>query len=228
MQIALANPHLSGFGYDLPEVGPSSKHTSPNTICEGAKVLSASFTSSSYPAYSSLPSCTLRHPPMVTLAPITVQNAFVFKAVRLRALQDTPYAFGSTYATESQFPGSEWLSRARRWNGERGIGYLAMDEDAPCGIAGAFLDQNDPTRASLVSMWTAPTHRQCGVGRLLVNEILRWAHSRGVRTLLLMVTDVNQPAIRFYGRLGFRRTGVTEPYPNDSAMLELEMSRPIP
>lgn len=165
---------------------------------------------------------------MITLAPITVQNAFVFKAVRLRALKDTPHAFGSTYATESQFPDSEWLSRARRWNGERGIGFLAMDGDTPCGIAGSFLDQNDPTRAQLISMWTAPTHRQRGIGRLLVNEILRWANSRGARTLLLMVTNVNQPAIHFYERLGFTRTGRTEPYPHDPTILELEMSRASP
>jgi ribosomal protein S18 acetylase RimI-like enzyme len=165
---------------------------------------------------------------MITLAPITVQNAFAFKAVRLRALQDTPHAFGSTYAAESQFPDFEWLSRARRWNGERGIGFLAMDSDAPCGIAGSFLDQNHPARAQLISMWTAPTHRQRGVGRLLVNEILRWAHSRGARTLRLMVTNVNQPAMLFYQRLGFTLTGRSEPYTNDPAILELEMSRPIP
>jgi ribosomal protein S18 acetylase RimI-like enzyme len=167
-------------------------------------------------------------PQPITLAPITVQNAFLFKSVRLRALQDTPHAFGSTYASESQFPDSEWLSRARRWNGDRGIGFLAMDADSPCGIAGSFLDQQDSTRAQLISMWTAPTHRQRGVGRLLVDEILRWAHHRGARTLLLMVTNINQPAILFYERLGFTRTGRIEPYPNDPAILEIEMSRPIP
>jgi len=77
-------------------------------------------------------------------------------------------------------------------------------------------------------MWTAPAHRQRGIGGLLVNGILGWAGPRGVRTLQLMVTSNNEPAILFYQRLGFTRTGRTEPYPNDPAVIEYEMSRPIP
>jgi ribosomal protein S18 acetylase RimI-like enzyme len=154
-------------------------------------------------------------------------NAFVFKAVRLLALKDAPHAFGSTYAKESQFADAEWLRRVERMNGERGAGFLAMDGETGCGIAGSFLHQNDPTRAHLVSMWTAPTHRQQGIGRLLVGEVLKWAHGRNARILLLMVTSNNEPAMRFYQRLGFTRTGRTEAYPNDPAVLEYEMSRPI-
>jgi len=165
---------------------------------------------------------------MITLVPITAANVQLFKDVRLRALADTPSAFGSIYAQEAAFPDSEWLRRALRWNGEKGIGLLAMDGPAACGIAGSFLRENDPAKAQLISMWTAPTHRQQGIGRLLVNEILRWAAGRNVRELFLMVTSVNQPAMLFYDRLGFTRTGRTEPYPNDPAIQEYEMSLPIP
>jgi ribosomal protein S18 acetylase RimI-like enzyme len=165
---------------------------------------------------------------LIVIEPITPLNLSRFKDVRLRALQDAPYAFGSTYARESQFAESEWLARVERWNGERGAGFLAMDGGSPCGIAGALLDLTDPTRAQLVSMWTAPTHRQRGVGRLLVNEVLRWAQSRQVQLLLLMVTSTNHHAIRFYEGLSFTRTGRTEPYPNDAALIEYEMSRPLP
>jgi ribosomal protein S18 acetylase RimI-like enzyme len=164
---------------------------------------------------------------MIAIVPITPQNVSTFKAVRLRALQDTPLAFGATYAAESQLTDAEWLQRTERWSGQRGIGFLAMDGDAACGIAGSFLDQSDASRAQLISMWTAPTHRRRGVGRLLVNEVLNWARSRNARNLLLLVTSPNEPAIRFYERLGFTRTGRTQPYPNDPAILEFEMSRPI-
>lgn len=165
---------------------------------------------------------------MIAIRPITPLNASLFKAVRLRALQDAPYAFGSTYAKESQFADSEWLARIERMNGKRGIGYLAMDGETACGIAGSFLDENDSTRAQLISMWTAPTHRQQGIGRLLISKILTWARLRKAHTLLLMVTCNNQPAIHFYERLGFTRTGRTEPYPNDPAVIEYEMSAPVP
>jgi ribosomal protein S18 acetylase RimI-like enzyme len=165
---------------------------------------------------------------LITIEPITLLNTFLFKAVRLRALQDAPYAFGSTYAKEFQLGDSDWIKRVERWNGESGAGFLAMDEDTACGIAGAFLDQNDAARAQLISMWTAPTHRQRGIGRLLVNGVLRWARDQNARILQLMVTSNNEPAIRFYQRLGFTPTGRTEPYPNDPAVIEYEMSLPIP
>jgi ribosomal protein S18 acetylase RimI-like enzyme len=157
-----------------------------------------------------------------------LQNALIFKAARLRALQDTPSAFGSTYAKESQLTDADWIARAGSWNGERSILVLAMEAGAAVGIAGSHLDQDDPTQAHLISMWTAPTHRQLGIGRLLVNEIVDWACQQRALTLRLMVTSKNQPAISFYQRLGFTSTGRTEPYPNDPALIEYEMSRPIP
>jgi len=151
----------------------------------------------------------------------------VFKTVRLRALQDTPGAFGSTYARESQFADAEWIKRAGDMNGERSIGFIATDASVACGLAGCFRDRTDDTQAQLISMWTAPSHRQQGLGRLLVNEILEWARKRKVRVLRLMVTSNNDLAIKFYERLGFSKTGRTEPYPNDPALIEYEMSRQI-
>jgi ribosomal protein S18 acetylase RimI-like enzyme len=165
---------------------------------------------------------------LISIRRITPLEVVAFKDVRLRALQDAPSAFASTYARESKFSDAEWLARTERWNGKRGVGFLAMDRELPCGIVGSFLNDADATRAELVSMWTAPTHRRQGVGRLLVNEVLTWAHSRKARVLQLLVTSTNQPAIRFYERLGFSRTGRTGPHPNDPAVTEDEMSRPIP
>jgi ribosomal protein S18 acetylase RimI-like enzyme len=164
---------------------------------------------------------------MITIEPITPQNAFIFKAVRLRALQDTPSAFGSTYARESQLTEADWVARATNWNGEKSIMYLAMDEGEAVGIAGSYLDHDDPTRAHLISMETTRTHRNQGIGRMLVNEVIEWAHLRNAHTLQLMVTSSNESAIAFYQRLGFTFTGRTEPYTNDPALTEHEMSRPL-
>ena len=66
---------------------------------------------------------------MVAIEPITPLNTFPFKTVRLRALQDAPHAFGSTYAKEFQLTDAEWIKRVERWNCESGAGFLAMDED---------------------------------------------------------------------------------------------------
>lgn len=164
---------------------------------------------------------------MILIEKITTQNVAAFREVRLRALWEAPYAFGSTYAREAQFEDAEWVRRAEKWNGERGVGFLAMDDGVACGLAGSFLDAEEAKRAQLVSMWTAPTHRRKGVGQRLVESVWKWAKSREARVLQLMVTSHNDGAIRFYERLGFVRTGRIEPYPNDPAVVEYEMERAI-
>jgi ribosomal protein S18 acetylase RimI-like enzyme len=161
---------------------------------------------------------------MITLQPIAPRCAADYKAVRLRALLDSPSAFGSTYAKESLLTDADWEKRAAQWNSvDRSTAYLARDGDDACGLVAGFLDQDEPNRAHLVSMWVAPTRRRRGVGRLLVRAVLDWGKSRGAANLTLMVTSNNDAALRFYQRLGFAKTGRTEPYPNDPALLELEM-----
>lgn len=142
-------------------------------------------------------------------------------------MQEAPYAFGSTYAREAAFGEADWLARLDRWNGERGAGFPAIAGGRTCGIAGCLLDTSDPATADLVSMWTAPEERRAGVGRVLVESVAEWCRQRGVGILRLMVTGNNEGAIRFYERLGLQRTGRTEPYPNDPAVLEYEMARPV-
>jgi len=164
---------------------------------------------------------------LITIERITRENVTLFKSVRLEALEESPWAFGSTHAKEAAFPESEWLARLERWNGEKGVGFLAMEGDVGCGIAGTLLDPQNSSRAQLVSMWTAPSHRRRGVGRLLVDAVVGWAKQKEVSRLLLMVTSRNHSAMRFYEQLGFAKTGRIEPYPNDSSMVEYEMSRNV-
>jgi ribosomal protein S18 acetylase RimI-like enzyme len=162
---------------------------------------------------------------MVVIEPITATNAAAFRTVRLLALQNSPGAFSGTYARESVLTDAEWNQRIETWNGDCGIGYLAAEDGAWCGIAGALLDAQDTSTAQLLSMWVAPGHRRSGVGKALVDAIEAWARSRAVQTLRLMVTSHNPAAIDFYTRIGFTMTGRTGPYPNDRAVFEYEMAK---
>jgi ribosomal protein S18 acetylase RimI-like enzyme len=164
---------------------------------------------------------------MITVELISPRNAMLFKDIRLRALQETPSAFGSTYARESQLTDADWVKRAAQWTSDKSCGYLAMEGGIPCGIAAGLLDQSNATQAELMSMWVGPSHRRMAVGGSLVVAICAWARTQKVRTLRLMVTGNNDPAIRFYQRLGFALTGRTVPYPNDADLIEHEMSQTI-
>ena len=164
---------------------------------------------------------------MITIEQITRDNLELFKSVRLEALRESPLAFGSTYTKEVAFTDAEWLARLERWNGEKGIGFLAMDGEVGCGIAGALVEGEDGSRATLVSMWTAPAYRKRGVGKMLVTAVLEWAKERGVETVELLVTGINDGAMRFYERLGFVKTGRTQAYPIDPTITEFEMARRV-
>jgi ribosomal protein S18 acetylase RimI-like enzyme len=160
---------------------------------------------------------------MPVLEQISVKNAAAFKAVRLQALKDSPLAFCSTYAKESQLTDADWLKRAAEWTSERSIAYLAMDAATPCAIAGAFLGETDPSKAYLVSMWVDPRHRRSGLGRALVGTLIAWAEEHHARALHLAVTCTNRAAIAFYQQIGFAKTGATAHYPNDPKLYEYEM-----
>ena len=161
------------------------------------------------------------------LETVSVANAMVFKEVRLRALSADPSAFGSTYAEESRLTDAEWVDLAVQRTSEGSTVRLAFVDDAACGIVGAFFEGSDRTSARLVSMWVAKEMRGRGIGEALVDAAIAWAMECGARTMVLTVTSNNGTATRFYGRLGFEKTGHTEPYPNDPTLLEHEMSRAL-
>ncbi|WP_260706461.1 GNAT family N-acetyltransferase [Edaphobacter flagellatus] len=164
---------------------------------------------------------------MTELIPITPLLVADYKVVRLRALQDTPLAFGSTYARESQFTDDEWLARATRLIHGHDIGFLARNNGSYVGLALCFTDENDAEKGQIISMWVAPEARRLGIGRQLIDKIAVWAASKSIKTLHLMVTSVNDSAIEFYRSIGFGMTGKTEPYPNDPAIVEYEMVRAV-
>jgi hypothetical protein len=66
-------------------------------------------------------------------------SVFDFKAVRSRALRDSPFAFGSTFEKQSQSSYADWQRRASEQNGTRAMTSLAWDEDEACGIAAGFI-----------------------------------------------------------------------------------------
>lgn len=161
---------------------------------------------------------------MILIKRITPDTALVFRQVRLRALEDSPTAFSSTYARESQLLDDEWARRAARWGGEGDDAmFLAFDGESACGIVGSYVEPENPQRAQVISMWVDPVYRRTGVGNELIDAVIAWNRPRGVREILLMVTSVNTGAISFYERLGFSKTGVIGEYPNDPAITEYEM-----
>ena len=160
---------------------------------------------------------------MVLVREITADDWELMRDVRLAALAEAPYAFGSTYAREAAFTEERWRGRIS----ERSVTFLAHEETgdaAPAGLAGVYVEDGG---AELVSMWVRPSARGLGVGEALVGAAASWAKTRDFGSLSLWVTESNAPAVRLYERLGFGPTGERQPLPSDPALAEIRMRREL-
>jgi GNAT superfamily N-acetyltransferase len=146
----------------------------------------------------------------------------LLRDVRLSALGESPYAFGSTYAREVAFTEEQWRARI----GSRGVTFFGFlpGVPEPAGLSGVFTAEGV---ADLVSMWVRPSARGRGVGEALIEAPADWAKRRDYDTLYLWVTESNAPARRLYERSGFTATGERQPLPSDPELQEIRMSRPL-
>ncbi|HET7310149.1 MAG TPA: GNAT family N-acetyltransferase [Mycobacteriales bacterium] len=164
---------------------------------------------------------------LVVVRRITAADGELLRDVRLRALQDTPSAFGSTYAAEAARPDAMWDERAA--GGARGADrctLLAFDGEECIGLAGGFRNDEDGHHADidLVSMWVALAYRGTGAAEQLVDAVLEWARDEAAAEVVgLWVTRGNARAQRFYERLGFVETGDVQPLPSDPCKDEVRM-----
>ena len=148
------------------------------------------------------------------------------RRIRLAALGDSPTAFGSTLSREIQLSGDDWEERARRSAGgsERALFFAVGEGESILGLAGGYRPDSLAPEVELISMWTDPSARRSGVGRLLVNAVVEWSRSVGAERVDLWVTRGNGPAELLYRAMGFVPTGHHQPLPSDPCRDELRMS----
>lgn len=148
-----------------------------------------------------------------------------YKAIRLRALDDAPDAFGSTLALEAQRPDALWQQRLSlaATSGQE-LPLFALSAAEPVGLAWAKVDAAHPGNVNLFQMWVAPDHRGQGSGRLLLEHVCGWARSRGAMWLSLGVNCSNTPALRLYSRAGFVAVGDPAPL-RDASPLQVQNMR---
>jgi GNAT superfamily N-acetyltransferase len=139
--------------------------------------------------------------------------------VRLDALKEAPYAFGSTYEHELTFDDATW----RRRTADRTRFVAEVDGVVAGTVSGGDGQVNGS--AAMTAMWVDPRYRRQGVGEMLVRTLLEWARGRGYRQMFLWVTEVNARAEHLYLQHGFVRTGVSQEV--RLGELEHEMSRDL-
>jgi GNAT superfamily N-acetyltransferase len=153
---------------------------------------------------------------MISVSVMGPEDWRLWRGLRLEALAEAPYAFGSTLA--------DWLGERdteARWRARlASFSLVAYLDGKAAGIASGIEADQDGAR-ELISMWVAPFARGRGVADALVREVIRWAREERAAKLVLAVVEDNARARQFYRRLGFVDAGAG--YPNERGVVEQQM-----
>jgi ribosomal-protein-alanine N-acetyltransferase len=79
-------------------------------------------------------------------------------------------------------------------------------------IQGFVLARLAAGEAEILTIVVSRAHRGYGLGRMLMDAVLRHLHSERAEALFLEVDETNLPALALYRRLGFRDVGRREGY----------------
>ncbi|MFO7539732.1 MAG: GNAT family N-acetyltransferase [Chloroflexota bacterium] len=148
-----------------------------------------------------------------------------YKNIRLRALADSPDAFGRTLAEAQEYADDYWSGRLSSGaNSGRDLPLVAECDDEPIGLTWGRIEASRPEVANLYQVWVDPDYRQHGVGQLLLERVITWARAENARYLDLGVTFADSPAMRFYRRNGFEPLAKPGPLRPGSPLLGLPIS----
>ena len=138
---------------------------------------------------------------MLALRTLTPDDWQLWRALRLEALREAPYAFGSKL-TDWQ-GGGDTEERWRHRLTSVPYNLVAYVDDKPAGMASGTTADDEPCAAELISLWVAPFVRGRGVGDALVQSVLAWARERRYEQIILAVDAGNAAAVALYERHGF-------------------------
>jgi ribosomal protein S18 acetylase RimI-like enzyme len=131
------------------------------------------------------------------------------RRIRIEALTEAPYAFGSTLAGATGRPEQHWRDRITAWPQ-----FIAWAGGEPAGLAAGIAEHGGAEHGAgasgswqLISMWVSPRARGQGIADRLVAAVAACARADGADCLTLWVADASARARAFYQRMGFRSTG---------------------
>lgn len=145
------------------------------------------------------------------IARLTPDAAEAYRALMLRAYAESPEAFTATVEERAAKPMAFWLQRLDdrpdadefslgAWQGERLVGAVTLERQ---------VRPKHRHKALLLGMVVEPALRGTGLGRQLVDALLREARARdGLKLITLTLTEGNAPAEALYRAVGFERFGV--------------------
>jgi len=134
-------------------------------------------------------------------------DAEAYLAIRLKALQNNPEAFGSSYEEEKDQPAEKYILRFQSSDSNT-LG--AFVDKELVGVVTLFRESLAKLqhRANIIAMYVSPEQRGLGIGKSLMVEAIQVADDWvGVEQVYLTVVTTNEPAKKLYASLGFEVFG---------------------
>ena len=130
------------------------------------------------------------------------------RSIRLRALQDAPDAFGTTFEEANANSAEVWTRQVVNLPT-----FVAVEDGRDVAMVRCARDQQRGDTGWLLSLWVAPEFRRAHIAAVLVDLVVVWARANGISRLLLDVADLNAPAIALYEVKGFMPNGKSSSMP---------------
>lgn len=150
---------------------------------------------------------------------LTGDDWAAYRAFRIAAATESPYAFGATPEGMAARPDESWRSLLESHRDPDGIALVAVDGARWIGSMRAHVEDGV---AWVYSVYVVPDARRSGVATELMTALVAWSEQHAP-SAMLHVAEANDRARRLYQRFGFAPTGVTEQNPAYPANTELEM-----
>jgi RimJ/RimL family protein N-acetyltransferase len=135
-------------------------------------------------------------------------DAEEYLSIRLEALQDSPYAFASSYCEEKNQTEEKYKNRFA--TPANSFTFGVFEESQLVGIVTLIKEQllKLSHRANIVAMYIKPEKRGIGLGKALISKVIEKAYSiEGIEQIYLSVVTTNYPAKKLYASCGFEIFG---------------------
>jgi len=144
----------------------------------------------------------------VIVKPLTMDDADAFKALRLKAILDSPASVWPTYEEEARVTLENTRGRIRSTDTQ--IVFGAFSGTVLVGIVGLWREPLAQVahKAGLWGVFVEPARRGSGVARMLVEAAVAHARELKVLQIHLCVHTENPRANRLYRSLGFVSYGL--------------------
>jgi ribosomal protein S18 acetylase RimI-like enzyme len=150
----------------------------------------------------------------ITISKLNIDEWPKYKALRLEALQNDPSSFGQSYNDILKSPDEKWKEQLQKsHNNDGSVMFFAKDKDRLVGMLGALWDYKEKTKhlAKIVGVYVSPNYRGRGIGKLLMETILKYLNDMPqIEKIKLGVVTKQTTALKMYEKHGFKHVGKLE------------------